>query len=141
MPESGMQVRVWLPDGVFDLLKGRAARHGTNVAAEARRVMRQGIVAADSLDDLAARLDRLESFLHQHLEVLLFCAATDAAYGSVAWRRQYELAPAYAARAAELDQENRRQAADRIRRALRLGLGAGDEAGGEGEMANDSEDQ
>lgn len=46
---DGVQIKVWIPEELYDLLAVRAAEHGTNRAAEARALMMAGL-RAESLE-------------------------------------------------------------------------------------------
>jgi len=114
---EGVQIKVWLPDGVYDLLKGRAKRFGTSVAEEARRLMQAGLAPLETLEKAVETIEGITQFLHEHMEPLGFISAMDAAYSAEAWR--YQLGAAYKDQAASLDRTLRERAATRLKRQLR----------------------
>lgn len=57
---AGMQIRVWISEDVYDLLKARARHHGTSVAEEARRLMQLGLAEGMTWEQFDASLDHLE---------------------------------------------------------------------------------
>lgn len=57
---SGLQIRLWISEDVYDLLKIRARRHGTNVSEEARRLMQLGLAEGMSHEQFQASLEHLE---------------------------------------------------------------------------------
>ena len=76
---DGVQIKVWVPEGFYDMLKALAGRHRTSVAAEARRLMVAGVEPVETMDALAEGLVELDRFIRLHLEPLAFVAAMDAA--------------------------------------------------------------
>ncbi len=57
---EGVQIKVWIPDGFYDLLKARAGRHRTSVAEEARRLMQLGLSEGMTWEQFQASLEHLE---------------------------------------------------------------------------------
>lgn len=57
---SGIQIRLWISEDVYDLLKIRARRHGTNVSEEARRLMQLGLSEGMTWEQFQASLEHLE---------------------------------------------------------------------------------
>jgi len=114
---EGMQIKVWIPDGFYDLLRGRAKRYGTSVAEEARQLMQAGLAPLDVMETMGKTIEELNQFLRRHVEPLGFIAAMDAAYGAEAWR--YQFGVAYKDQAASLDRALRERAAARLKRQLR----------------------
>nr|WP_172684558.1 hypothetical protein [Sulfobacillus thermotolerans] len=57
---TGMQIRVWISEDVYGLLKARARNHGTSVAEEARRLMQLGLAEGMTWEQFDAALDHLE---------------------------------------------------------------------------------
>ena len=123
----GVQVRVWLQDGMYDALKSRATRRRTSVSEEARRAIQLGMHNADELDAIEGRLAEMETYLHEHLEALVFATAMDSAYATEAWRHQHRIIPAFRGQEADIDRQLRERATARVQRLLRLGLGNTDE--------------
>ena len=76
---DGVQIKVWVPEGFYDMLKSLAVRHRTSVAAEARRLMVAGVEPSEAVDALAEGLVELDRFIRLHLEPLTFVAAMDSA--------------------------------------------------------------
>ena len=64
---DGVQIKVWVPGVLYDLLKGQAVRRNSSVAGEARRLMQLGIAS-----DGAAEREQ------SHLETLVFRTAVNA---------------------------------------------------------------
>jgi plasmid stability protein len=125
---EGMQIKVWIPDGFYDLLRGRAKRFGTSVAEEARQLMQAGLAPLEAVEKMGQTIEELNQFLRLHVEPLAFIAAMDAAYGAESWR--YQFGAAYKDQAAPLDRTLRERAAARLKRQLRElesdgGLGEG----------------
>lgn len=114
---DGVQIKVWLPSGFYDVLKARATRNHTSVAAEARQLMQVGLANLRPAEDLAEAVTAIRRYLELHLEPLAFIAAMDAAFGAESWR--YQFGAAYKDQAAALDRMLRERAAARVKRQLR----------------------
>ncbi|MCL6562174.1 MAG: hypothetical protein K6U87_04120 [Firmicutes bacterium] len=114
---EGVQIKVWLPADVYDLLKARAARKGTSVAAEARRLLLAGLANIRPSEGVEQALAGLGRFIEQHLEPLVFVAAMDAAFGREAW--QYQFYAAYGEKAEAMVRELGERATKRLQRKLR----------------------
>jgi plasmid stability protein len=146
-PASGIQIKVWLPEGFYDLLRARAARHRTSVAEEARRLMRLGLAGAEELDALADRLGRLDAFAREHLEPLAWLAAMAAAQDleiQVEAMRHKAAAQPGADVPALLERAlapTRQRAVERVRQVLRLGHEALEEAERDGEGPDAQDDR
>ncbi|AUW92625.1 hypothetical protein BXT84_00550 [Sulfobacillus thermotolerans] len=88
---DGVQIKVWVPEGFYDMLKALAARHQTSVAAEARRLMVAGVEPSEALDTVVEGLSDLNRFLRLHLEPLAFVSAMDSAKSAAYWKRRVYL--------------------------------------------------
>jgi plasmid stability protein len=119
--EQGVQIKVWLPDGFYDVLKSRAARHRTSVAEEARRLMRWGLAGAEGVDGVNDQMARLDAYLRQHLEPLVWAAAMDSAWQAAYGRANLRANARDKAVADRVDQDLRQAARERVQRVLRLG--------------------
>lgn len=118
--KDGVQIKVWVPEGLYDWLRVQAGRKHTSVAAEARRLMNAGMATVESLDDLRDQIRALTRWLDLHLEPLAYAAATDAAFGVEAWRLQ--LRGAYAETPDEAERVEgtlEQRAVARVQRVLR----------------------
>lgn len=124
---DGVQIKVWVPEGFFDMLKALAVRHRSSVAAEARRLMVAGVEPSEALNTVVEGLSDLNRFLRLHLEPLAFVAAMDSAKAAAYWKRRVFLESHQSGRAKDeakalmdkLEQEMAAQAARRVRRVLR----------------------
>ena len=86
---QGVQIKVWIPQDFYDLLRGRAARFHTSVAEESRKLMQMGLSGLQGFESLNGRMIQMDRFLHEHLEPLVFIAAMDSAFGAESWRYQF----------------------------------------------------
>ena len=118
---NGLQIKVWIPQDFYDLLRARSARFHTSVAQEARKLMQAGrtqIKPSETLEAVVADLDR---YLRLHLEPLAFIAAMDSAYDAASWHRLWSTTPGgkNAQDLEKLEHQLREQATKRIQRKLR----------------------
>lgn len=118
---QGVQIKVWIPQDFYDLLRARASRFHTSVAEEARKLMQMGLSGLRSVEALNGQMIQMDRFLRQHLEPLSFIAAVDAAYGVESWRQQFQamVGKRFAGKPEELDRELRHLATKRLQRKLR----------------------
>ncbi len=114
--EDGTQIKVWVPGALYDLLRARAGRNHTSVAAEARRLMRAGVSAVEGIDALHRDLASVTRWLELHMEPLVFLAAMDAARSELHWEAQIRATNPKAAE--DLERRISALAADRISRKL-----------------------
>lgn len=89
--KDGVQIKVWVPEGFYDMLKALAGRHRTSVAAEARRLMIAGVEPSEAIDAIAEGLVEMDRFIRLHLEPLSFAAAMDSAKAAAYWKRRVYL--------------------------------------------------
>ena len=85
---QGVQIKVWIPQDFYDLLRARAARFHTSVAEESRKLMQMGLSGLQGFEALNGRMIQIDRFLHQHLEPLAFIAAMDSAFAAENWQQQ-----------------------------------------------------
>ena len=85
---DGVQIKVWIPQDFYDLLRARAARFHTSVAEESRKLMQMGLSGLQGFEALNGRMIQIDRFLHQHLEPLAFIAAMDSAFAAENWQQQ-----------------------------------------------------
>ena len=85
---QGVQIKVWIPQDFYDLLRARAARFHTSVAEESRKLMQMGLSGLQGFEALNGRMIQMDRFLHQHLEPLAFIAAMDSAFAAENWQQQ-----------------------------------------------------
>jgi len=109
---DGIQIKVWVSEGFYDMLKALAHRRQTSVAAEARRLMVAGVEPSEALDTIVDQVTALDRFIRLHLEPLTFVAAMDAAKGAAYWKRRVYLD----ARAKGKDQEGAQETMERMER-------------------------
>jgi plasmid stability protein len=75
--KDGVQIKVWVSEGLYDWLRAQASRNHTSVAAEARRLMHAGMAAIEGLDALRDDVIALQRYLELHLEKLAWMGAVD----------------------------------------------------------------
>lgn len=76
---SGVQIKIWLPDSTYSVVRELAAAHTNGNVSEAVRILLKRGIARDALDDAAeAVIDHVTSQL-DHLERLAYFAAVESA--------------------------------------------------------------
>ena len=85
---DGVQIKVWLPQDFYDVLRARATRFHTSIAEESRKLMQMGLSGLRSLETLEGDVIQIDRFLHEHLEPLAFIAAMDSAFNAANWEQQ-----------------------------------------------------
>ena len=118
---NGLQIKVWIPQDFYDLLRARSARFHTSVAEEARKLMQAGVVNIKPSETLETMVTDLDRYVRLHLEPLAFVAAMDAGYSAEGWRKQWEIMRTHNIPTdfQALDQELREKVTKRIQRKLR----------------------
>ena len=94
---SGVQVKVWLPDEVYSVVRELAAAHTDGNVSQAIRTLLQRGLQKDALDSAAAEaLEAVTSAL-DHLERLVFFTAQQAALTAVGQEQSARMATRQAA--------------------------------------------
>ena len=76
---SGVQIKIWLPESTYSVVRELAAAHTDGNVSEAVRILLKRGIARDALDIAAQEvIDRLTSQL-DHLERLTYFAAVESA--------------------------------------------------------------
>lgn len=76
---SGVQIKIWLPESTYSVVRELAAAHTDGNVSEAVRILLKRGIAKDALDIAAqAVIDRVTSQL-DHLERLMYFAALESA--------------------------------------------------------------
>ncbi len=87
-PDETVQLRIAVTQAQYDMLKAQARRQGISVAKAVRQLMEAGIMPFNRLEAMDQRVDRLERYIHLHLEPLTFIAAMDSAFNAANWEQQ-----------------------------------------------------
>ena len=85
---AGRQLRVWISEDVYDLLKARTRRHGTSLAEEARRLMQLGLADRMTWAQLEAAVDHLERLAHDTAVNARLLTAVEESKARVSFRTQ-----------------------------------------------------
>ena len=133
---NGLQIKVWIPQDFYDLLRARAGRFHTSVAQEARKLMQAGLTQIKPSETLETIVTDLDRYVRLHIEPLVFVAAMDAGYGAEGWRKQWEIMRTHNIPTdfQALDQELREKVTKRIQRKLH-------ELPGEDDAENEDEEE
>jgi len=76
---SGVQIKIWLPESTYSVVRELAAAHTSGNVSEAVRILLKRGIAKDALDVAAQEvIDRVTSQL-DHLERLMYFAALESA--------------------------------------------------------------
>ncbi len=94
---EGVQVKIWLPENTYSIIRELAAAHTDGNVSQAIRTLLQRGLQKDALDSAAAEAMEAVTSALDHLERLLFFAAQQAALTAVGQEQSARMATRQAA--------------------------------------------